>query len=1202
MTASDALSIRTFSDAADPSINELEYVVRNFDSHFANWRGKRIALHGTREYARTIVDVFDSSFQFTAIVSNDCEDASFAGKAVWSTERLLLEQPDLVILTERVRHAEAVYQEIGVACLEAGIAVFDMYGLDWLALRDEIDRQTTLTLEEWAELVSAYDIVSFELPDCLITVNAEAGKPSQICKPQMRRLVERIYSKGKRILFVGRQPYSADEQIRSLEASRLVPRDQDVRDLFFMRSGEDGAWRTIRSHYPDARILHIGFGIPKECVLPRYYGVDTYRMVEGIAQEDDRAQNERFALEALDPTSLRERLTDAIERADIVSFDVFDTLLMRTTLTPDDVFELVERRACERGLPASGYAQARSAAQRSADSGTAAQIYDTVQQTLGCTDAQRDKLYALEIEAEFDSIVARAPICELLRSALEAGKRVFLASDMYHSAETIAAFLERFHIEGYERLVVSSETGLLKRQGLFDAYAEPGVQPERIVHIGDGIRNDILPVQAAGMRAILIPSPLEQALAQGLNRAMSQDMTLNERCELARRITTEYSDPFAKGILPTVTGGPLPIPDRNVAAWCSWSSNAAFLEKAVVHVAPHDARVPVELRRALLAWYPFPHGKRALFLGSDREAFTPLLESRFDAIDFEFDSSETYDCIVALDLLENPVELAFLAKRFNAALAADGILIMGFRNRFGIKYLCGAIDAVVGDPFATLDAENRCGAFGKAEMQRLLADAGLQNVRTYYAMPDPGFTQAIYTDDYIPRTGIHDRVMPFDAYDSPLVAVERDLYESIVEEGALPFAANYFLAEFRKPGAAYPEKQVAHAALSLDRGREHSFITTLYTDETALKAAAHPEGRKALEALFANSRALRERGLSTVDVQVADDGLHMPFVRELPLLEYLDSLLPDDPDAFINVFEQLYEDVLRSSEHTSMGEAEARRIWHRGAADLEPVLQKGYIDMVPYNAFWEQEALCYFDQEFTLENCPAKYVLFRALRYTWIHLPHAERALSLKQLKRRFGLESLWDSFMRYEERFVADNRNRERYRDVYEWIHADAGEIAERRHALARPTAAEDGKPYGVGLLMGVFDLFHVGHLRLIKRAKARCRFLRVAVLDDAVVQRFKGICPTIPIAQRMEVIAAIADVDEVVAIEDNPSRLMEFERRPFDCFFSGDDYAGNEYWEHERQELEKHGATIEFFPYTEEQSSTAIRKELAERDVVGA
>ena len=142
-----------------------------------------------------------------------------------------------------------------------------------------------------------------------------------------------------------------------------------------------------------------------------------------------------------------------------------------------------------------------------------------------------------------------------------------------------------------------------------------------------------------------------------------------------------------------------------------------------------------------------------------------------------------------------------------------------------------------------------------------------------------------------------------------------------------------------------------------------------------------------------------------------------------------------------------------------------------------------------------------------------------------------------------------------------------------------------------------ENHKKYPVGLVMGIFDLFHVGHLRLIQKAKNNCDDLRVAVLSDELTVRYKKKAPVIPLHERMEIIAALRDVDEVVAIEDTPSRLIEYRRRPFDCFFSGDDYVNNEYWQWEQNELRKLGSDIVFFPYTKEQNSTKIRSSLDHR-----
>ncbi len=145
-----------------------------------------------------------------------------------------------------------------------------------------------------------------------------------------------------------------------------------------------------------------------------------------------------------------------------------------------------------------------------------------------------------------------------------------------------------------------------------------------------------------------------------------------------------------------------------------------------------------------------------------------------------------------------------------------------------------------------------------------------------------------------------------------------------------------------------------------------------------------------------------------------------------------------------------------------------------------------------------------------------------------------------------------------------------------------------------------KDGK-YGIGLVMGVFDLFHIGHLNLIRNAKEHCTFLRVGVLSDALVEEYKGHTPVIGQAERMEIIRAMRYVDEVVLIDDNPSKLMEYDKRPFDCVFSGDDYKNHPYWQYEKEELAKRGADMYFFPYTKELNTTMIREKLRSEDPAG-
>ena len=127
-----------------------------------------------------------------------------------------------------------------------------------------------------------------------------------------------------------------------------------------------------------------------------------------------------------------------------------------------------------------------------------------------------------------------------------------------------------------------------------------------------------------------------------------------------------------------------------------------------------------------------------------------------------------------------------------------------------------------------------------------------------------------------------------------------------------------------------------------------------------------------------------------------------------------------------------------------------------------------------------------------------------------------------------------------------------------------------------------------------GTFDLLHYGHINLLKRAKALGDYLIVAISTDEFNLNKKHKTCYFSYAQRKALVEAIRYVDEVVEINDDPSRIIEWNRRPFDCFFSGDDYRGNTYWDWEQGELRKLGADIEFFPYTQKQSTTKIRKKL--------
>ena len=126
-----------------------------------------------------------------------------------------------------------------------------------------------------------------------------------------------------------------------------------------------------------------------------------------------------------------------------------------------------------------------------------------------------------------------------------------------------------------------------------------------------------------------------------------------------------------------------------------------------------------------------------------------------------------------------------------------------------------------------------------------------------------------------------------------------------------------------------------------------------------------------------------------------------------------------------------------------------------------------------------------------------------------------------------------------------------------------------------------------------GTFDLFHIGHLNILKRAKEMCDYLIVGVSTDELVKKAKNKIPIIPFKERMEIVAAIRYVDKVVP-QENKDKLQAFEKYKFDVMFVGDDWKGSELFENCEKELKKRGSCVVYFPYTKSTSSTILREKV--------
>ena len=131
------------------------------------------------------------------------------------------------------------------------------------------------------------------------------------------------------------------------------------------------------------------------------------------------------------------------------------------------------------------------------------------------------------------------------------------------------------------------------------------------------------------------------------------------------------------------------------------------------------------------------------------------------------------------------------------------------------------------------------------------------------------------------------------------------------------------------------------------------------------------------------------------------------------------------------------------------------------------------------------------------------------------------------------------------------------------------------------------------LGYAPGVFDLFHVGHLNILRRARERCDRLVAGVCSDELVVSLKGRPPVVPLSERLEILRSVRYVDAtyVATVDD---KLEIWKEVGFDVIFKGDDWLGTNLWKNLEAQFSEVGVEVVYFPYTAHTSSTLLRSAL--------
>lgn len=458
----------------------------------------------------------------------------------------------------------------------------------------------------------------------------------------------------------------------------------------------------------------------------------------------------------------------------------------------------------------------------------------------------------------------------------------------------------------------------------------------------------------------------------------------------------------------------------------------------------NDGRISYHLgslRTAFLRCF-VSDGTRALDAGAGFGALTGILLDHFETVDAleqdpvfieglktryrhrrnlnvisEPDKSQKYDLILAADCLDRPgADRAEHLKKLKQLLAENGTLICNFHNRLGIRYLCGGQDSCMPQPFLLYRPD---ALLSRTETEQLIRDTLGDTFRMYYPVPDSSWCQMLFSDSDMPSGSIRDRLFSYDPYGQTQVIYEPDLYDDLLKEQVFGTFANEFLVLYR--AANEPSPQVTSAVISADREEARAYSVSFLSDGTVRKAALYPEGTASLAEMQKNTETLRERGVPVIRETMIQDDVIMPRYYLPTLQNRLPAIAEEGEEQLEEVFDRLYEMILRSSETIR-------------TEDCGPVLETGYIDMIPLNIFCDGHEFLYFDQEFTMPACPAGYIIYRAVLYAWLLIPDLETYYPREKMERRFHLTGYLQKYQEMENAFVSVNRHWQRFGQYYAW------------------------------------------------------------------------------------------------------------------------------------------------------------------------
>ena len=398
---------------------------------------------------------------------------------------------------------------------------------------------------------------------------------------------------------------------------------------------------------------------------------------------------------------------------------------------------------------------------------------------------------------------------------------------------------------------------------------------------------------------------------------------------------------------------------------------------------------------AWFSWYDFPAYDSVLLAGDVCSMACQETKRIFARVyyynDYPFDDDIKFSAVLVFggyDYAENKI----LLNRLKKHLLNNSVLLWAVDNKLGTRFLCG--DKHLG---------NEGEYFTLSKWKKLFLDVNIVLNQVYYVMPDWHTAQRIYASSV---SSVDEQCLKY-VDPKNMTSHESELLNDVIENGIFTQTANAFLFEYRCDNI---RENILKIMLSPTKGRRYSSAILLYVDKAVKKALYHGGSVKNI---YDNNIEICTRGINIVPQKYIKENIVMPYIDAPLASKVMVETAAHSIDKFHDMLDTFWQCILLSSNRGNKTELINKNI------PMKNLLRKAYIDMVPTNAFYIQGEYVFFDQEYVYDNYPAEYVMFRALMILYGREKSLEQKIPLNEVKKWFGLENLWPTFLEIEEKYL---------------------------------------------------------------------------------------------------------------------------------------------------------------------------------------